>query len=324
MWKTDAEEKWSNLKRASEAAAMEAEVCRQSGDAAGRELASLKSAFRSFLKTLWEDLRPRLPFVSAAGIVFPARDLLDRDRGVVRPPDAPPSIVNTSEAPKTTDGFRLDIEDQQQVVEGVISAPGPTSGAQADTIAELTETEILDIMQDLSDTDPLEPFFMSTTQERTLAPPSGGATSEPCQRNRRYNTGDSDVSYGKLIEGLQYGLETRNASTALGDTLRSLHLEGLSGGRSGVTQEAYSMSPHLPLPPPCLPMAETGVTSACINDRQVLSSSKGSDALKRWSREAGEILGTSETGDPFEQARSTVTEAMSTSPRGEMRDAIDS
>lgn len=326
MWKTDAEEKWSNLKRASEAAVTEAKVCRQSGDVAGRELASLKSAFRSFLKTLWEDLRPRLPFVSAAGIALPAREkvseiLSDRDRGILRLPDAPPP-GNSSEAPKTTGDIRFDIEDQQQVVEAVINAPGPTPCAQADAIAELTEAEILDIMQALSDTDPPEPFFIPTPQERTLAPPSGGgasATSEPCQGTSC--AGDSNVSYGRLIEGLQNGLGSRNASTALGDTLRSLHLEGFSDGRSGVTQGAYSMSPHLPLPPPSLPMAETAVTSTC---------SKGGDALKRWSREAGEILRTSETGDPFgdgfcqEQARSTVTEALSTSPPGEMRDGVDS
>lgn len=227
--------------------------------------------------------------------------------------------------------FRFDIEEQQQVVEAVMSAPGATPYAQTDTIAELTEAEILDIMQALGDIDPPEPFFMSTPQERTLAPPSGSgapATSEPSQGTR--GAGDGDACYARAVEGLEYGLESRSTSTVLGDMLRSLHPEDFSDGRSDVTTGVYSMSPHLPLLTPRLAMEETAVTSTCINDGQVLSSSKGGDALERWSRQAGEMLRTSGTGDPVgdgfcqEQGRSTVTEASSTSPPDEIRDGVDS
>ena len=43
-WKADAEAKWRQLKRASESVANEAKTCRQAGDAAERELATLKIA----------------------------------------------------------------------------------------------------------------------------------------------------------------------------------------------------------------------------------------------------------------------------------------
>eukprot|EP00903_Cladosiphon_okamuranus_P006177 g6074.t1 len=64
-WRADAEAKWRGLKRASEASARKARTSEESGDAAERELAALKSAFRSFLKTLWDDLRSRPPHSAA-------------------------------------------------------------------------------------------------------------------------------------------------------------------------------------------------------------------------------------------------------------------
>lgn len=60
-WRADAEAKWRGLRRASEAAVRRAKDSEKSGDAAELELAALKSAFRSFLKTLWDDLRSRPP-----------------------------------------------------------------------------------------------------------------------------------------------------------------------------------------------------------------------------------------------------------------------
>ncbi|CAM9788122.1 unnamed protein product [Scytosiphon promiscuus] len=58
-WRADAEVKWRGLKRAGEAAVRRAKDSERSGDAAELELAALKAAFRSFLKTLWDDLRSR-------------------------------------------------------------------------------------------------------------------------------------------------------------------------------------------------------------------------------------------------------------------------
>lgn len=64
-WRADAEVKWRGLKRASDAATRRAKNSEKSGDAAELELAALKSAFRSFLKTLWDDLRSRpVPLLS--------------------------------------------------------------------------------------------------------------------------------------------------------------------------------------------------------------------------------------------------------------------
>ncbi|CAM9536480.1 unnamed protein product [Ectocarpus fasciculatus] len=60
-WRADAEAKWRGLRRASEAAVRRAKDSEKSGDAAELEFAALKSAFRSFLKTLWDDLRSRPP-----------------------------------------------------------------------------------------------------------------------------------------------------------------------------------------------------------------------------------------------------------------------
>ncbi|CBN80212.1 expressed unknown protein [Ectocarpus siliculosus] len=65
-WREDAEAKWRGLRRASEAAVRRAKDSEKSGDAAELELAALKSAFRSFLKTLWDDLRSRPPLAPPA------------------------------------------------------------------------------------------------------------------------------------------------------------------------------------------------------------------------------------------------------------------
>lgn len=171
-WQADAEIKWRNLKRASESAAREVITCRQTGDAATRELVALKSAFRSFLRTLWDDLLSRpLALVAEAG----TRDQNEGTNGnaTVRPRASPLTrdglsentimndIGNAVMAASTShkvDTYSVDEGASNQLGVAAMTGavrqdhprgaigPGPFEGP----FGELSEAEVSDIMQALT------------------------------------------------------------------------------------------------------------------------------------------------------------------------------
>lgn len=246
----------------------EANTCRQSGDAAERELAALKSAFRSFLKTLWDDLRSRPPGPDAGNSisVLPESDGAGAD-GTLRLGKAVPSGAGGAETmaaaaaqvevvvPK---GVEIVGADGGEV--GFVGiGDGPSGGVPGGAFAELTEAEVSDIMQALStdssspssssrdpDTAPAAPSQLEETAPGTQQLPgsSGIATTSP-SLDREF---EGEAAFSARVE---LALEGQNTSAALADMLRSLRADSFSKEASG----ALNGGRVFPPPPP--PHAET-------------------------------------------------------------------
>lgn len=325
-WRADAGAKWKNLKRVSECATREAKTCRQSGDAAERELAALKSAFRSFLKTLWDDLRSRPvgAAVSGSSGTLPERGgastqgRLDSGKTVSRPTIGVAAIA----APAGLAIVRP--EDGKDGSAGVVSTAREgegRGGGQGGPFSELTEAEVSDIMQALR----VDSSSSSFANQVAPAPPAPQKLKEiaplPPPPPTQSLPGSSGLAPASLVldrefEGeeafaarVESALGGQNTSAALADMLRSLREQGFSKGAGGAVDKGGSRlppqqqppaqlhPPHvMPTPPP------TAWSNARTSEGWTVGSRDQSDTLERWSHAlepsfAGDVLlGSSASG----------------------------
>ena len=261
-WQADAEAKWRQLKRASESAANEAKTCKQAGEAAERELATLKAAFRSFLKTLWEDMRhgPATSATFSSSTPLPAR----RDTGAegrLSPSRLVPSGTGDGTAMSQAgasvavpSGFVVGKpEDREQDVAGAAIA-GQDPKTNGGPFAGLTEAEVSDIMlalsgdsrsQSFSDrvaAPPIPPDLIGPAPVSQLLPSFRGAapTSPPLDREF-----EEEEAFSARIES---ALDGQNTSAALADMLPSLHAHSVSEVAAGARDGEPLVLPQQPPP----------------------------------------------------------------------------
>lgn len=163
-WRAEAETKWKSIKRASETAMNDAKTCKRIGDAADLELSALKSAFRSFLNTLVGDLKshPLIP-TAVMSNVLPQGDRISRIKRIS--PHAEISRNGMSAAAgvgtmrsttnfgsERSQGLSPSGNESESGLLHVSRPPSPPAAGQShdSPIAELTEAEVSDIMQELS------------------------------------------------------------------------------------------------------------------------------------------------------------------------------
>lgn len=278
-WQADADIKWRNLKQASESAAREVMASRQTGDAATRELVALKSAFRSFLKTLWDDLLSR-PLALAAEASTRDQNMCTNGNATMRPTQ-PRCTANRRSAntimndignaimPAST-SQRVNTYSADQGESSQLAAIATTSTAQhpreavgpgpfQGLIGELSEAEISDIMQALSmdsssSSDPVPPATATlhqgpesdsayTLADSSTSEQSGGMAAARSPTTPRLQ--DEDRAFSARVES---ALGDRDISAALAKMLYSMRSswgswrECVDGSRPG--------DPLVPAPPP--------------------------------------------------------------------------
>lgn len=263
-WQADAEAKWRQLKRASESAVNEAKTCRRAGDAAKLELATLKAAFRSFLKTLWDDMRHRPDTLATFGSTRPLPTRREKcAEGGLGPRRLVPSGTGdgtvTSRAgeplPIPTGFVVVKAEDRERDVAGAADADhGPkTNGGE---FAELTEAEVSDIMLALSGDSCSQPF-----SDRVVAPPVPPAITDHASATDPFSSSrgaapmsppldrefEEEEAFSARIES---ALEGQNASAALTDIFGSMHAHNISEMAAGEGVSGPLVRPQEPPPPP--------------------------------------------------------------------------
>lgn len=246
-WRFDAEAKWRNLKRAGETASKEAEACRQNSDDAERELATLKTAFRSFLKTLWNDLRSRPPPNGAVKAISSSG--VPEDAGRVSRNDIGGTAAAAGNVAAAVAGVQAGVG-VSTTNDGSVNAIATGIG-EGGPFAELTEAEVSDMMQALSADSsssgiPVAPSpRLEGEGALSVAPriPSGltgsvGVISSPSLTKEL----DAEDAFSARVETALAGQDT---SAALADMLFSLRSQGLSegGGRGGGRVEPLLL-PH--------------------------------------------------------------------------------
>lgn len=262
-WQADAEAKWRQLKRASESAVNEAKACRRAGDAAERELATLKAAFRSFLKTLWDDMRHRPDTLATFSSTRPLPTRREKDaeeslgpRRLV--PSGTGDGTATSRAgaslPRPTGFVVVKVEGGERDVAGAADADhgAKTNGGQ---FAELTEAEVSDIMLALSGDSCSQP-----SSDRVVAPPVPPDIIDPASATHLFSSSrgaapmsppldrefEEEEAFSARIES---ALEGQNTSAALSDILGSMHAHNFSEMAAGAGGGGPLMRPQEPPPP---------------------------------------------------------------------------
>lgn len=295
-WQTDAKAKWRQLERASDSAMNEAKTCRQAGDAAERELATLKAAFRSFLKTLWEDMRHRPASLATFTSTRPsparretgAEERIDPNRLVPSATGDGTAISRAGPSALVPTGLVVaKAEDGQRGVAGVADANHGVKTSE-DPFAELTEAEVSDIMLALSGDS-----YSHSCSDRVTAPPAppdvidpvpvtqtqllqscrGAApTSPPLDREF-----EEEEAFSARIE---LALGGQNTSAALADMLRSFHTHNFSEVAAGAGDGG-----PLVLPPQPPPNAQSGLMKTWAERRAEVTQapvpSDANDSLDR-------------------------------------------
>lgn len=304
--------KWRDLKEASESATREARTCRRSGDAAERELVALKSAFRSFLKTLWVDLRSRPTGLLAEvatgnenGLRHKDSDsLAGNDRAAAAAAISPTfkEVVDESGADDSAAHRSASVANPDEV-EWECRWPGPFAGS----FPELTEAEVSDIMRSLSPdyslassssptanaalnllpraADHVPPLLGDSTnnvseEDTSPAQPPGDRVPEIHSQSRSCEVEEEEAISAKL----ESALSDRDTSAALAGMLRSMRSSQVRPRRSmNGTSHAEHEPATLPPPPPLMGLAvypdvaadEPWARKAEGNDEDVRSSWPG-------------------------------------------------
>lgn len=319
-WRADAEAKWRHLKRASESATKDAKTCQQAGDAAKHELTTLKAAFRSFLKTLWDDMKHRpansaafrsddtnhrpaisATFSSATPLPVRAKPLPEKrdtsadgglDPGRLVPCGTGDDIAMCragASAPIPSGFVVVKAKDGKRDLAGAVDAAGDGAKTKGGPFGELTEAEVSDIMQALSG----DSYSHSSSDrvETPSVPPPDLLDSAPVTqflpsfRDAAAMSPPLDREFEEeeaFSARIESALAGHNAPAALADMLRSLHAHNFSE----VVVDAVGGEPLvLPQPPP---NAQSGLSTIRAEPRAVATQAPGPSntnvSLERWPR----------------------------------------
>lgn len=279
---------WNSLKRASDSAIREAKTSRLSGEALERELVALKSAFRSFLKTLWDDLRSRPPNRNAK-VVPPQTRVGNAEQGVLGGEGVLRATQDSAaSASETPEGFGVVREEgaKRELTGAVGLATGEELGGP---FPELTEAEVSDIMQALS-FDSSSSALSNAAESSRAAPelegvaPSAlppGMSATPAASPPVDPRFEGDEAFATRVESALGG---QNTSAALADMLRSLRSQGFSRRPGGAVGLGSLLPAQLPSVSSRQPQTSSAIGAA---GGWAVDSSENSHPLERWSRDSG-------------------------------------
>lgn len=282
-WQADAKAKWRHFKRASESATKDAKTCRQAGVAAEHELTTLKAAFRSFLKTLWDDMKhrpvnsatfrsddtncPADPETLSSATPLPLRAKpfperrdtsaeggLDPDPGRLRSSETGGDTAMSragASAPVPAGFVVVKAKGGERDFAGAVDAAGDGANTNGGPFEELTEAEVSDIMQALSGDSYSHPFS-DRVAKPTVPPPDLLDSAPVTQLLPSFRSAaamsppldrEDEEAFSARVESALAG---RNTSAALEDVLCSMHAQNVSETAAGTIGGGPPAQPQPP------------------------------------------------------------------------------